>query len=75
MQLEIERVALQKETDDASRRRLIDLEKELADLKEEADRLRARWQAEKSAISELSAVKEKLEAAKADLQRAKDSLD
>jgi ATP-dependent Clp protease ATP-binding subunit ClpB len=75
MQLEIERVALQKETDEASRRRLKDLEKELADLKEEADRLRAKWQAEKSAIGELSAIKEKLESAKADLQRAKDSLD
>jgi ATP-dependent Clp protease ATP-binding subunit ClpB len=75
MQLEIERVALQKETDDASKRRLKDLEKELADLKEEADRLRAKWQAEKSAIGEISAVKEKLEKAKADLQRAKDNLD
>ncbi len=75
MQLEIERVALQKEKDDASRRRLADLEKELADLKEEADRLRAKWLAEKSAISETSAIKEKLEAAKAELQRAKDTLD
>jgi ATP-dependent Clp protease ATP-binding subunit ClpB len=75
MQLEIERVALQKETDDASRRRLKDLEKELADLKEEADGLRAKWQTEKSAIGELSALKEKLEKARADLQRAKDSLD
>jgi ATP-dependent Clp protease ATP-binding subunit ClpB len=75
MQLEIERVALQKETDDASRRRLGDLEKELADLKEEADRLRAKWLAEKSVISETSAIKEKLEAARAELQRAKDTLD
>ncbi|HEY7994691.1 MAG TPA: ATP-dependent chaperone ClpB [Candidatus Eremiobacteraceae bacterium] len=75
MQLEIERVALQKETDDASKRRLNDLEKELADLKEQADQLRARWQAEKSAIGEVSAIKAKLENAKADLQRAKDSLD
>ena len=75
MQLEIERVALQKETDGASKRRLTDLEKELADLKEQADQLRARWQAEKSAIGEVSAIKAKLENAKADLQRAKDSLD
>ena len=75
MQLEIERVALQKETDVASKRRLTDLEKELADLKEQADRLRARWQAEKSAIGDVSAIKAKLENAKADLQRAKDSLD
>jgi len=54
---------------------LTDLEKELADLKEQADQLRARWQAEKSAIGEVSAIKAKLENAKADLQRAKDSLD
>ncbi|HXW76451.1 MAG TPA: AAA family ATPase, partial [Candidatus Eremiobacteraceae bacterium] len=74
-QLEIERVALQKETDDASKRRLGDLEKELADLKEEDERLRARWQAEKSAIGEISAIKENIETAKAELQRAKDALD
>jgi ATP-dependent Clp protease ATP-binding subunit ClpB len=75
MQLSIERVALKKETDEASRRRLVDLEKELAELQEERDRLRAKWQAEKGAISEISGVKEKLEAAKADLQRAKDNVD
>jgi ATP-dependent Clp protease ATP-binding subunit ClpB len=74
-QLEIERVALQKETDDASRRRLTDLEKELADLKEQADSLRARWLAEKSAIADISGLKERLESARAELQRAKDSLD
>jgi ATP-dependent Clp protease ATP-binding subunit ClpB len=75
MQLEIERVALQKEEDAASKRRLVDLEKELAGLKEESDRLRARWQAEKSAISEISEHKQQIETAKANLQRAKDSLD
>jgi ATP-dependent Clp protease ATP-binding subunit ClpB len=75
MQLSIERVALKKETDEASRRRLVDLEKELAELQEERDRLRAKWQTEKGAISEISALKEKLEAAKADLQRAKDNVD
>ena len=75
VQLEIERVALQKETDDASRRRLADLEKELADLKGQADSLRAKWQSEKSAIGEVSTIKEQLERAKADLQRAKDQAD
>src|ERR1044071_1376633 len=44
MQLEIEREALKKETDAASRERLQKLERELAQLKEEADTLRARWQ-------------------------------
>src|ERR1700732_2135109 len=50
MQLEIEREALKKETDSASRDRLLKLEKELADLKSEADRLRAQWQTEKEAV-------------------------
>ncbi len=47
MQLEIERQALKKEKDPASKERLEKLEKELADLKAEADALKARWQAEK----------------------------
>src|SRR5678815_678127 len=50
MQLEIEREALRKETDKASRERLDRLEKELANLKEEHDRLQAHWNAEKEAI-------------------------
>ena len=48
MQLEIEREALKKEKDAASRGRLKKLEKELADLKAEGDALKARWQAEKA---------------------------
>src|SRR6202022_3342796 len=47
MQLEIEREALRKETDPASKERLAKLEKELADLKSEGDALKARWQNEK----------------------------
>src|SRR5438309_381574 len=50
MQLEIEREALKKETDNASKERLSKLEKELANLKAEADALQARWQNEKSAV-------------------------
>ena len=50
MQLEIEREALRKETDKPSKERLQKLEKELADLKEEKDRLAAHWQQEKDAI-------------------------
>ena len=50
MQLEIEREALKKERDKASRERLEKLEKELADLKEEKDRLAAHWQQEKETI-------------------------
>ncbi len=50
MQLEIEREALRKETDAASKERLAKLEKELADLKAESDALTARWQGEKDAV-------------------------
>ena len=51
IQLEIEREALRKETDDASKARLDILEKELADLEEESGGMKQRWEAEKSAIA------------------------
>src|SRR6185437_5950911 len=50
MQLEIEREALRKESDKASRERLGKLEQELAGLKEEKTRLASRWQQEKASI-------------------------
>jgi ATP-dependent Clp protease ATP-binding subunit ClpB len=50
MQLEIEREALRKEKDKASKERLAKLEKELANLKAESDALMARWQGEKDAV-------------------------
>jgi len=60
-QLEIEKVALEKETDDASRERLGRLEQELADLREQADAMTAHWQGEKHAIDEIRALKGQLE--------------
>ena len=51
IQLEIEREALRKETDDASKARLAALEKELADLEEQAGAMKQRWEAEKAAIA------------------------
>ena len=60
-QLEIERVALAKETDEASRQRLEDLEREIADLTEELGALTARWQSEKEAIAAIRALKSELE--------------
>jgi len=58
MQLEIEREALRKESDKASRERLEKLDKELADLKEERGRLAAHWQQEKEAIQSIRKLKE-----------------
>jgi ATP-dependent Clp protease ATP-binding subunit ClpB len=69
LQLEIERQALQ-EKDKASKERLEKLEKELADLREKASQLNARWQTEKDAISALQSVKEQIEGARLEMERA-----
>jgi ATP-dependent Clp protease ATP-binding subunit ClpB len=70
MQLEIEREALRKETDSASKDRLARLEKELADLKEQQTRLQAQWETEKAEISGSSNIKEQLEQARLELDGA-----
>jgi ATP-dependent Clp protease ATP-binding subunit ClpB len=70
MQLEIEREALRKETDAASMDRLQKLERELADLKEERARLQAQWDQEKDAIQAARRVKEELEQARQERDRA-----
>jgi ATP-dependent Clp protease ATP-binding subunit ClpB len=75
MQLEIEREALKKETDAASRDRLELLEKELAELKSEGDALKARWQNEKQAADTHRAIKEKIEQTKAEIERAERNYD
>jgi ATP-dependent Clp protease ATP-binding subunit ClpB len=61
IQLEIEREALRKETDEGSRARLEALERELADLTEEAGAMKQRWDAEKEAIGAIRATKSALE--------------
>jgi ATP-dependent Clp protease ATP-binding subunit ClpB len=70
LQLEIERQALQKEKDKASKERLEKIEKELADLKEHSNQLNARWQMEKEAIANLRSIKEKIEQTRLELERA-----
>jgi len=70
MQLEIEREALKKEKDKASRERLGRLDKELADLKEERARLATHWQEEKAAIQQLRKLKEEQEALRLEVERA-----
>jgi ATP-dependent Clp protease ATP-binding subunit ClpB len=69
-QLEIERVALQKERDDASRERLRALDKELAELKEKSDALTAKWKQEKEVIAQSRALKEERENTQHALERA-----
>src|SRR5438876_7286058 len=70
MQLEIEREALRKEKDKASRERLMRLDKELADLKEDRARLAAHWQQEKDAIQRSRKLKEEQEALRLEIERA-----
>jgi len=70
LQLEIERQALQKEKDKASKERLERIEKELADLSERSDELHARWGIEKDAIKELQSVKEQIEQTRLGMERA-----
>jgi ATP-dependent Clp protease ATP-binding subunit ClpB len=70
MQLEIEREALKKEKDKASKERLGALEKELADLREEAQQLSARWETEKEAIRALRQTKEEIEATRIAIEQA-----
>jgi ATP-dependent Clp protease ATP-binding subunit ClpB len=71
MQLEIEREALKKESDSASRDRLKSLEGELAGLKEKSSALAARWQEEKRSLHDVQALKEKLDTARQELDVAK----
>jgi ATP-dependent Clp protease ATP-binding subunit ClpB len=73
--LEIEREALKKETDAASKERLGKLERELAQAKEEASVLRAHWQQEKAAITEIREKRQQLEAIRADVERAERAAD
>ena len=71
-QLEIERVALAKETDDVSQARLDDLDEELANLREERDGMLAHWDREKEAIGAIRSLKEELESLREQLEREPD---
>ncbi|HZJ47760.1 MAG TPA: ATP-dependent chaperone ClpB [Acidimicrobiia bacterium] len=69
-QLEIERAALQKETDIASHERLENLEKELADLQEQIGPLRAHWQLEKEAIAQIRDLNSQIESSRSEAEQA-----
>jgi ATP-dependent Clp protease ATP-binding subunit ClpB len=70
VQLKIEREALKKETDKASKDRLEKLEGELGELEEESGRLTAQWTAEKNKLNASQGIKEQLDAARGDLAAA-----
>ncbi|MGH6887761.1 MAG: ATP-dependent chaperone ClpB [Rhizomicrobium sp.] len=70
IQLKIEREALKKETDEGSRDRLAALESELAETEDKSASLTARWQEEKKSVQEVQGIKEKLDAARQELDVA-----
>lgn len=69
LQLEVEREALRKEKDKASRERLEKLEKELADLNEKRSALSAQWQSEKTLIKKIQEIKARIEQANVEAQQ------
>ncbi len=71
-QIEIERLALAKETDAVSAERLQDLDREIADLQEELAGLTVRWQSEKDAIESLQAINEELDQLRGEVDRETD---
>lgn len=75
MQLEIEEAALKKEKDQASKERLIQLQLELANFKEQASAMKAQWQLEKDDIQQVRVKREELEKAKRDLETAENNYD
>ena len=75
IQLEIEREALRKERDDASKARLAALEKELADIGERANALKSQWEQEKAKIAELRSTKKQLEDLQLDIDKAERAAD
>ena len=75
LQLEIERESLKKERDKASKERLKAIEAEIAELSEEANALRARWETEKSAIDEIRGTKSQIDNVKVQIEQAERTAD
>ena len=71
IQFKIEREALKKETDEASRRRLLELEERIQEMEREYAELEEVWKAEKAALQGNTAIKEKLEKARLDMEAAR----
>ncbi|MBW4593290.1 MAG: ATP-dependent chaperone ClpB [Brasilonema angustatum HA4187-MV1] len=75
LQLEMEKLSLQKESNVASRERLERLDKELADLKEDQSTLNAQWQSEKDIITKIQSVKEEIDRVNLEVQQAERDYD
>lgn len=75
MQLEIEEAALKEEKDPASERRLEMLQKELADYKEEANKMKSKWESEKNEIGKIREVREQIDHLRHELEEAENNYD
>ena len=75
MQLEIEEAALTKEKDPASRERLEKLQQELAEMRSEADAMKAQWQTEKQSIQRVRNVKREIDEVRTEIERAEREYD
>jgi len=75
MQLEIEEAALAKESDEASKERLINLQKELAEFRDQANTMRAKWLLEKEGIQKVQEKRELLEKSRRELEKAENEYD
>lgn len=75
LQMEMEKLSLQKESDLASRERLERIEKELADLKEEQRTLSTQWQSEKDIITKIQSIKEEIDRVNLEIQQAERNYD
>ncbi|MBW4575856.1 MAG: ATP-dependent chaperone ClpB [Aphanothece sp. CMT-3BRIN-NPC111] len=75
LQMEMERLSLQKESSAASRERLERLERELADLKEEQRTLNGQWQSEKDVINNIQSIKEEIDKVNIEIQQAERDYD
>jgi ATP-dependent Clp protease ATP-binding subunit ClpB len=71
-QLEIEHLALEKETDPSSKERLAAIDAELANLREQSDGMKAHWTSERDAIARIRQLKEELESVRAQVERETD---
>ena len=75
MQLQMEQLSLQKESNPASRERLERLEKEIADLQEEQRALNAQWQSEKDVLNRIQGIKEEIDRVNVEIQQAERNYD
>lgn len=75
MRLEVEEAALKQETDEASKKRLKEVQSQLANIKEKVNALNARWKQEKDAIQKISDKKKQLDQARNDLKQAENNYD